>query len=83
MIVAPGAFFDEKLYEEFLRKTGPGGVNVLTHHIYNMGAGLAANLLQVLRAFFWFVGDDPKLIYRFVNQHTFLKYRTHLNILRT
>ncbi|KAG6595582.1 Heparanase-like protein 1, partial [Cucurbita argyrosperma subsp. sororia] len=50
LIVAPGAFFDEKWYDEFVRRTGPEVVNVLTHHIYNMGAG-----------------DDPKLIYRFVN----------------
>ncbi|XP_022971597.1 heparanase-like protein 1 [Cucurbita maxima] len=50
LIVAPGAFFDEAWYDEFVRKTGPKVVDVLTHHIYNMGAG-----------------NDPKLIYRFVN----------------
>ena len=48
MIVAPSAFFDEKWYGEFLRKTGPGVVDVLTHHIYNMGAGLAAILTTIL-----------------------------------
>ncbi|XP_050944084.1 heparanase-like protein 1 [Cucumis melo] len=50
MIVAPGAFFDDKWYHELVTKTGPNVVTALTHHIYNMGAG-----------------DDPKLIYRFVN----------------
>ncbi|KAA0044757.1 heparanase-like protein 1 [Cucumis melo var. makuwa] len=48
MIVAPGAFFDDKWYHELVTKTGPNVVTALTHHIYNMG-------------------DDPKLIYRFVN----------------
>ncbi|KAE8648411.1 heparanase-like protein 1 [Cucumis sativus] len=50
LIVAPGAFFDDKWYDELVTKTGSNVVSALTHHIYNMGAG-----------------DDPKLIYRFVN----------------
>ena len=39
LIVAPGAFFDDKWYHELVTKTGPKVVSVLTHHIYNMGAG--------------------------------------------
>ena len=75
LIVAPGAFFDEAWYDEFVRKTGPKVVHVLTHHIYNMGASLTTVLATiliiciqtVLRTYFWFVGNDPKLIYIFVN----------------
>lgn len=40
MIVAPGAFFDDKWYHELVTKTGPNVVTALTHHIYNMGAGI-------------------------------------------
>ncbi|XP_022157824.1 heparanase-like protein 1 [Momordica charantia] len=50
LIVAPGAFFDGTWYEDLVKETGTEVVNVLTHHIYNMGAG-----------------NDPKLIYRFVD----------------
>ena len=48
LIVAPGAFFDEAWYDEFVRKTGPKVVDVLTHHIYNMGAGLTNVLTTIL-----------------------------------
>ncbi|XP_038877281.1 LOW QUALITY PROTEIN: heparanase-like protein 1 [Benincasa hispida] len=50
LMVAPGAFFDDKWYHELVKKNDSNIVNALTHHIYNMGTG-----------------DDPKLIYRFVN----------------
>lgn len=39
LIVAPSAFFDVPWFEDFVNKTGPGVVDVFTHHIYNMGAG--------------------------------------------
>lgn len=39
LIVAPGAFFNDKWYDELVTKTGSNVVNALTHHIYNMGAG--------------------------------------------
>ncbi|XP_022956085.1 heparanase-like protein 1 isoform X1 [Cucurbita moschata] len=38
-IVAPGAFFDASWYEDIVNETGPNVVDVLTHHVYNMGAG--------------------------------------------
>ncbi|XP_038882987.1 heparanase-like protein 2 isoform X2 [Benincasa hispida] len=50
LIVAPSAFFDASWYEDLVNKTGSNIIDVLTHHIYNMGAG-----------------DDPKIIYRFVD----------------
>ncbi|CAE5959882.1 unnamed protein product [Arabidopsis arenosa] len=39
LVVAPGGFYEEKWYSELLRLTGPGVLDVLTHHIYNLGAG--------------------------------------------
>ncbi|KAL5746767.1 hypothetical protein ACOSP7_023738 [Xanthoceras sorbifolium] len=45
-ILAPGGFFDQKWYSQFLKVSGPGVVNVLTHHIYNLGAGVDPNLVK-------------------------------------
>ncbi|TXG51684.1 hypothetical protein EZV62_024208 [Acer yangbiense] len=45
-LVAPGGFFDQKWYSQFLKVSGPGVVNVLTHHIYNLGAGVDPNLVK-------------------------------------
>ncbi|KAL0548423.1 hypothetical protein IC582_012874 [Cucumis melo] len=39
LIAAPSAFFDASWYKDFVYGTGPGIVDILTHHIYNMGAG--------------------------------------------
>lgn len=39
-ILAPGGFYDQKWFQEFLQTTGPGVVDGLTHHIYNLGAGM-------------------------------------------
>ncbi|XP_022137762.1 heparanase-like protein 1 [Momordica charantia] len=45
LIVAPSAFFDDSWYDDLVKETGTGVVNVLTHHIYNMGAGYDPNLI--------------------------------------
>lgn len=39
LLIAPGGFFDEEWYAKLLEVSGPGVVNVMTHHIYNLGAG--------------------------------------------
>lgn len=39
LIVAPGAFFDGSWYNDLVNETGSSVVDILTHHIYNMGAG--------------------------------------------
>jgi len=39
-LVAPGGFYDKEWYTKLLQISGSGVVNVLTHHIYNLGAGL-------------------------------------------
>lgn len=41
LVVAPGGFFEEQWYSELLRLSGPGVLDVLTHHIYNLGPGAA------------------------------------------
>ncbi|ESQ31810.1 hypothetical protein EUTSA_v10003960mg [Eutrema salsugineum] len=39
LLLAPGGFYDEKWYSELLRLSGPGVLDVMTHHIYNLGPG--------------------------------------------
>ena len=39
-VVGPGGFYDEEWFNEFLQTSGAGVVDGLTHHIYNLGAGL-------------------------------------------
>ena len=39
LIIAPGGFFDAGWFKEFLAKTS-GTLNVVSHHIYNLGAGI-------------------------------------------
>lgn len=38
-ILAPGGFFDAQWFADMLQTSGPGVVNGVTHHIYNLGAG--------------------------------------------
>ncbi|XP_038687776.1 heparanase-like protein 1 isoform X2 [Tripterygium wilfordii] len=45
-LLAPGGFFEKEWYEKFLQVSGPGIVNSLTHHIYNLGAGVDPHLVN-------------------------------------
>ncbi|CAN1839785.1 Heparanase-like protein 1 [Linum perenne] len=45
-IIAPGGFFEKDWYAKLLKITGPGTINVVTHHIYNLGAGVDPHLIQ-------------------------------------
>lgn len=38
LIIAPGGFFDPVWFKKFLDRT-VGSLNVITHHIYNLGPG--------------------------------------------
>ncbi|KAH1143328.1 hypothetical protein GYH30_033848 [Glycine max] len=36
-LVAPGGFYEKYWYERLLQVSGSGIINVLTHHLYNLG----------------------------------------------
>lgn len=45
-LVAPGGFYNQQWYAKFLQVSGSGTVNIMTHHIYNLGAGVDPNLVN-------------------------------------
>lgn len=58
-LVAPGGFYNKEWFDKLLQVTGPGIVNVLTHHVYNLGPGLPVTYLILstivnLREYFTF-----------------------------
>lgn len=44
-VLGPSGFYDEKWFNTFLQVTGPGVIDGLTHHIYNLGAGVDPDLI--------------------------------------
>jgi heparanase 1 len=40
LVLAPGGFFDQGWFTELIVKTKPNLLNVITHHIYNLGPGM-------------------------------------------
>jgi Glycosyl hydrolase family 79, N-terminal domain len=40
LVLAPGGFFDASWFTELINKTKPSSLDVLTHHIYNLGPGM-------------------------------------------
>ncbi|XP_047314223.1 heparanase-like protein 1 [Impatiens glandulifera] len=44
LLAAPGGFFDKEWYTKLLQVSGPNVVNLLTHHMYNLGAGVDKNI---------------------------------------
>ncbi|KAK2984141.1 hypothetical protein RJ640_022653 [Escallonia rubra] len=44
-IIAPGGFFDQNWFTDFVNKT-PKTVDVVSHHIYNLGSGADEHLVE-------------------------------------
>lgn len=42
-VLGPAGFYDKQWFNTFLQTSGPNVVDGLTHHIYNLGAGMYEN----------------------------------------
>jgi heparanase 1 len=47
-LVAPGGFFDQSWYTQLLQDSGLGIVDIVTHHIYNLGAGMCNHVSMLM-----------------------------------
>ncbi|XP_020236848.1 heparanase-like protein 1 [Cajanus cajan] len=48
-VLGPGGFYGKEWFESFLLNVGPGVVDGVTHHIYNLGAGVDKDIINKLQ----------------------------------
>ncbi|KAJ1258272.1 hypothetical protein BS78_10G062400 [Paspalum vaginatum] len=46
LVLAPGGFFDPAWFTQLIVRTRPNLLNVITHHIYNLGPGRDTHLIE-------------------------------------
>lgn len=42
-VLGPAGFYGKEWFDSFLQHVGPGVIDGVTHHIYNLGAGMYNN----------------------------------------
>ncbi|KAL5987296.1 hypothetical protein ACLOJK_038460 [Asimina triloba] len=57
LLMGPGGFFEKKWFIEFLQTSGTNVVDAVTHHIYNLGAGVDPKLIEYMQDPYHLLGE--------------------------